>query len=293
MAAVIYNKYGAEIAQYNDTIKKNGGSTILEAVVHLLCCCSKTNTPYELLKIEPESYKKLLIHGNSINKLMQKVEEDIHKAKNLMETEGKNKSEFHTIKNLNFVLPPWVSINIDRGTWIMKPGASGRGTGIALSRSLEGILKYVSESISEKSGNFGNMVVQQYIEKPLLVEAKKFDIRQWFLVTSVLPLKIWMFDECYLRFCSYDYDLDNLEDMFIHLTNNSVQKNSPTFQKCSVGGQTGLMWTSKQFCDHYGKAYWLRVKKKMKQIAVRVISDGQQQLHQKVQFRMAWFRFHA
>jgi tubulin monoglycylase TTLL3/8 len=60
----------------------------------------------------------------------------------------------------------------------------------------------------------------------MIVLGKKFDIRQWVLVTSWEPLKIWMYDECYLRFTSENYDPSKLHDKFIHLTNNSIAKYS-------------------------------------------------------------------
>ena len=45
-------------------------------------------------------------------------------------------------------------------------------------------------------------MIQKYIEKPLLIEGRKSDIRQWVLVEGYNPPKIWVFDECYLRFCA-------------------------------------------------------------------------------------------
>lgn len=62
-----------------------------------------------------------------------------------------------------------------------------------------------------------------FSERPLVIHNCKFDIRQWFLVTSVQPLVIWMYKESYLRFSSQEYDLVNFHES-IHLTNHAVQK---------------------------------------------------------------------
>ena len=73
-------------------------------------------------------------------------------------------------------------------------------------------------------------IVQKYIEKPLLLthfnESRKFDIRQWVLVTSYDPLKIYVFDEFYVRLCGSRYDLSDISDNYKHLTNFSIQKHN-------------------------------------------------------------------
>ena len=60
----------------------------------------------------------------------------------------------------------------------------------------------------------------------MIIENRKFDIRQWKLVTSWNPLTIWNYAEPYIRFPASDFTFDNLGDRFAHLCNNSVAKDA-------------------------------------------------------------------
>lgn len=64
------------------------------------------------------------------------------------------------------------------------------------------------ESSTASPAEPGAFVVQRYVSRPLLVHARKFDIRQWVLVTSVEPLVAWAFGQPYLRFCATPYSAD-------------------------------------------------------------------------------------
>jgi hypothetical protein len=80
-----------------------------------------------------------------------------------------------------------------------------------------------------------NRIVQKYIERPLLIfGGRKFDIRQWVLVTSVAPLKVFLFSECYLRLCNDTYDLRDLENRQRHISNWQVNKHGPNVIDGSV-----------------------------------------------------------
>lgn len=68
-------------------------------------------------------------------------------------------------------------------------------------------------------------ITQKYIESPMIIKQKKFDIRQWVCVTSWKPkLEIWFYTENYLRFTSDNYDPNQLHNKFANLTNATINK---------------------------------------------------------------------
>ncbi|XP_076269172.1 tubulin glycylase 3A-like isoform X2 [Rhynchophorus ferrugineus] len=110
----------------------------------------------------------------------------------------------------------WPQYDIDgmRNIWIIKPGNKCRGRGIQLVKSIADVDKIMGLKMK--------YVVQKYIEKPLVIYQTKFDIRQWFMVTNVQPLTIWMYRDSYLRFSSQLFSLENFHES-LHLTNHAVQ----------------------------------------------------------------------
>ena len=110
------------------------------------------------------------------------------------------------------------------------------------------IIKKTSQNREELSKNIfkilGNtklktrrFIIQKYIENPLLINQRKFDIRVWVLLNQ--DMNIFFFREGYIRTSSEIFNLEEngLDNPFIHLTNNAIQKNSEKYGVFEKGNQ--------------------------------------------------------
>ena len=71
----------------------------------------------------------------------------------------------------------------------------------------------------------------RYIAKPYLINQTKFDLRLYVLITSINPLRIYLYDDGLVRFASkpYSSSTSTAADVFTHLTNYSINKQSATY----------------------------------------------------------------
>uniref|UniRef100_A0A3B4Z559 Tubulin tyrosine ligase-like family, member 6 n=1 Tax=Stegastes partitus TaxID=144197 RepID=A0A3B4Z559_9TELE len=125
-------------------------------------------------------------------------------------------------------------------TYICKPDTGCQGKGIFITRSSKDI----------KPGE--HMICQVYISRPLIIDGYKFDLRIYVLVTSCDPLSIFMFKEGLARFCTTKYNEPthgNVDDVCMHLTNYSINKNSENFVRDEDTGSKRKLSTFNKYLE--------------------------------------------
>uniref|UniRef100_A0A8C2VHE8 Protein polyglycylase TTLL10 n=2 Tax=Chinchilla lanigera TaxID=34839 RepID=A0A8C2VHE8_CHILA len=120
--------------------------------------------------------------------------------------------------------------------WICKPTASNQGKGIFLIRSQEELTTLQAKIQSAEDGPLHcktpfrgphARVVQRYIQNPLLLNGKKFDVRSYLLIACAEPYMVF-FGHGYARLTLSLYD-PHSSDLSGHLTNQFMQKQSPLY----------------------------------------------------------------
>ena len=115
----------------------------------------------------------------------------------------------------------------------------------------------------EKLYNCNKILIQKYIENPLLYKGRKCDMRIWVLLTH--QMKVFLFKEGHLKACSVQYDI-NSKDAFTHITNYSFQKHNNNFQKFEKGNEVPFYDFQKFIDEQYPEKNYKLKKDLMKQI---------------------------
>ncbi|CAD8103057.1 unnamed protein product [Paramecium sonneborni] len=202
-----------------------------------------------------------------------------------------------TIKSYQFKYGTQVESKIDQyptlfageNLWIFKPSNMNQGRGIHVVRNLQEIIDIYNryqngykEHLLEVKRNEQNeivtkiiyintlmteqFVIQKYIEKPLLIKGRKFDIRTYVLITS--NLGFFFFKEGQLRLATEIFDVKK-QSNYVHLTNNAVQYTHPQYGKTEEGNQFNFDQASQYFKIDFRK----EVIQKLKQISLLVFTS--------------------
>ena len=204
-----------------------------------------------------KSYVKLndyqvLNHFPNFYELTRKdlMAKNIKKYKKQLLKEGKTVDHLDFLP-LTYVLPQDMPVFIEEfkkypnSLWILKPNNRCQGQGITLLNKTSKVKKM---NFNKKvTDNYQNInvndvyVVSKYIENPFLMGGKKFDMRIYCLVTTFHPLKAYLYQQGFCRFCNekFSVDVSDINNIYMHLTNVAIQKKYEKYQK-SNGGKFSL-----------------------------------------------------
>ena len=138
-------------------------------------------------------------------------------------------------KNNNIILSNNINSNIDLNE---KSNSLLNINNINLNSNINQNQDFEEEEFKKKRKNTmyisNSIVLQKYLDNPLLYQKRKFDMRCYVLVDS--NLNVFFCREGHLKGSSEKYDLNNT-NKFIHITNHSLQKRSNKFEKYEYGNE--------------------------------------------------------
>ena len=228
---------------------KNGQFCQMRLYANLLKHCEKKNI--DISKIFPFTICLILSHHT--------FEEQLNNFKNIY----KNIDDYTPTSNVTFAslfnillyrkIGSIQTINIPKtfnsgkNIWIIKPVNLNRGRCIKVLSDVNEIYQQLKTiqlrkkiPVNDSKSNLGvkcsSLLLQKYLEKPLLYQGRKFGIRIWVMLISNRDNEIFIFREGHLKATSLKYDL-NSKDIFVHLTNYSVQKHNQYFSRSEIGNE--------------------------------------------------------
>ena len=225
------------------------------------CCKNKLNPfkyiPFTIVINKSFMYEKCLKNLEELNDSMNHNLESLNNSKipytklfSLMKVSGVSNKDF---EDLYIYIPP--SFISEFNYWIVKPPDLFQGMGIKVFKDFKeiknhclnlftGIEKVTAEqedyckknNIEIKPSIYKSefILIQKYLDNPLLYYGRKFDIRCYVLVDFCF--NVYMCREGHLKACSQKYDLSDL-DIFTHITNYSLQKRCKDFAKYEQGNE--------------------------------------------------------
>ena len=130
-------------------------------------------------------------------------------------------------------------------SYIVKPMKKGGGIGISVVDGVEGV-----QRVRHKK-----LIVQTYLHNPHLINQRKWDLRTYVLITSVNPIRAYVYDRGLVRFATTAYDprakRGGKKSQF--LTNTSINK-----KNAKKGELSSITWSFEHLRNHFeenGQSY--------------------------------------
>ncbi|XP_030279131.1 protein polyglycylase TTLL10 isoform X2 [Sparus aurata] len=140
--------------------------------------------------------------------------------------------------------------NNESQMWICKPTGLNQGRGIFLLKCQEEVaafrlkLQHMEDRRASSQMHHHQpqaRIVQHYIQRPLLLKGKKFDVRSFLLVACTAPYMVF-FCHGYVRLTCDLYDPSS-KNLSAHLTNQYMQKKNPLYSQL----KEDTVWSMESF----------------------------------------------
>ncbi len=109
--------------------------------------------------------------------------------------------------------------------YIVKPIRGSGGQGISVTADVASVLQR------------SDVVVQRYIDRPYLIDGRKGHCRIYGLVTSIDPLRVYIYGEGIVRIAPEPYDLTAAGGASMHVTNTALHIGHPGLEICQDATQ--------------------------------------------------------
>lgn len=203
---------------------------------------------FPLVKFKQLSPKQRI---NRFPLLATEINQKDNFAENIREMQNRFGEEHFNFHPKTFLLPrdfndlsSLAAQNLTK-KWIAKPVFGGQGRGIHLVHGDQ----ILNGSISIE----GDYLVQHYIENPLLINGFKHTLRIYVLITSISPLRIYIYSDGIAKFATKPFS--NTLNMFLdehinmHVTNQALNSMMEGFNTTSSEGEMsqGSRWNLKSW----------------------------------------------
>ena len=246
--------------------------------------------PFTIVINKTFMYEKFLKNLEEVNYGINQDLDSLNKEKipytklfSLMKVSGISNNDFQDL--YIYIHPNFIS---EYNYWIIKPPDLFQGMGIKVSKDFNEIKEHCQtlfngiEKITAEQEEYCKkhnvelkptiyksdfIVIQKYLDSPLLYYGRKFDIRCYILVDYCF--NVYMCREGHLKACSQQYDLNNL-DIFTHITNYSLQKRCKDFAKYEQGNEISFkkfieLLDNNDIIKNRGKKIFNKIYSKMKE----------------------------
>ena len=131
--------------------------------------------------------------------------------------------------------------------WIMKPADLSKGRGIKIFDHPKAVTAWLNqyEAQQRQDPKASTFIAQRYLTNPLLLNHRKSEIRLYFLVLTLSPLRVLLCNEGTVRLNTLPFELGQWDNPLIHITNVYQQKKHPNYDPDAV-----LKWGFSDLEDH-------------------------------------------